>query len=427
MGLLMSPVVGGSGGGGGGGGGISGTISAGQVAYASTTDTIAGSNTLQYDSATGYFGRVSSGSPEAPLHVKGPGSEMLRLQTTTTFPVYIGFKSGTANDLARVVGVSASSNGGELSFYTKDADSNSASSSTERGRIDSNGNFWIGTSHTITSGVYSIIGGRNNTIASGGNPCAMFGEYNSVSYAWAFAAGYGNTVTHQSSIALGQSNTINDSSRAAVALGEGNTISSSSRGIAAGNSNSVTGGASFAVGISNSVSNTRAGALGYSMSVTASDSIGINVGTNSATLSESNTFGVFGGQELLKSHINFPGSGMYRETAAVTTSDDAVTTLWSKTLNDATVYRMYVGIVARRSDSGTENGIFERVFKVYRQGAGAVLGTVTTPWADDQTTMAGLITVDVSSNDIRVRVTGEAAKTFQWAAEIKYQPISTSS
>ena len=141
----------------------------------------------------------------------------------------------------------------------------------------------------------------------------------------------------------------------------------------------------------------------------------------------SNSLFIGGGKELLKSHANYPNSGSNRETAAVTTTNDAVTTLWSKTLNDATVYRMYVGIVARRSDSGTENGIFERVFKVYRQGAGAVLGTVTTPWADDQTTMAGLITIDVSSNDIRVRVTGEAAKTFEWAGEIKYQAISTSS
>lgn len=427
MGLLMSPVVG-SGGGGGSGGGISGTISAGQVAYASTTDTIAGSNTLQYDSTNGYFGRVSSGAPAAPLHAKGAGSEMLRLETTTTFPVYIGFKSGTADNLSRVVGESTSSNGGELSFYTKPADGNSAGSAVKTVKIDKAGNLIVGDTNSVTgAAANSLIIGRNNSLNQGDFPAGAIGDGNAIGYAWTFAAGYGNTVNYQSSIALGQGNSIINVSRASVALGENNSIDGASRAVALGYNNALSNSALFGIGTSCVISGTRAGAIGYAMTVSGNDSVGLNLSTTAATLSEDNTFGIFGGKELLKSHANYPNSGSNRETAAVTTTNDAVTTLWSKTLNDATVYRMYVGIVARRSDSGTENGIFERVFKVYRQGAGAVLGTVTTPWADDQTTMAGLITIDVSSNDIRVRVTGEAAKTFEWAGEIKYQAISTSS
>lgn len=289
-----------------------------------------------------------------------------------------------------------------------------------------NGNLWLGTGHTITSGVYSVIGGRNNTIASGGNPCAMFGEYNSLSYAWTFAAGYGNTITHQSSCALGQGNTINDSSRAAVALGEGNLISSSSRGIAAGNSNSVTGGAAFAIGVSNSVSNTRAGALGYSMFVSASDSIGVNVTGSSVTLGDSNVFGVYGTQ-YIKTHAAFAGSESRHLTAVLSTTDATTSNLYVKTLNDNTVYQFRVYITARRSDSGTENGTFARSFKTYRQGGGATLGTVNTIYIDD-ITVGSLISVGVavSGNDVQVQVTGEVAKTYEWVAIVEYQAVSTS-
>lgn len=410
----------------GGGGGISGTITDTQVAFGSGTDTISGSNTLKFDYTNGFFGRVSSGSPEAPLHAKGTGSEMLRLQTTTTFPVYLRFKSGTADDLARLVGISIAGNGGELSFYTKNADSNSSSSASERGRFDNNGNFWVGSGHTINA-TRSIVVGTNNTLNISNNPGAVFGDNNTLSYAWTFVSGYGNSVGYQSSGIIGQSNVIGSGGYACVAFGQDNNINNCNGAIAGGSSIYLSGNAYFGFGGNHDVSGARSGALGKGMTVTGNDSIGVGINSTGQTLSEANTFGIFGGKELLKTHFSYAGSGMYRETAAVTTTNDAVTTLWSKTLSDNTVYRMYVGISARRSDSGTENGIFERVFKVYRQGAGAVLGTVTTPWADDQTSMAGLITIDVSSNDIRVRVTGEAAKTFEWAGEIKYQSISTSS
>jgi len=111
-------------------------------------------------------------------------------------------------------------------------------------------------------------------------------------------------------------------------------------------------------------------------------------------------------------------------TAQVATTDDTITNLYTKTLTDGYVYNMTVTITARRTDGGAvENGTFTRQFKVYRDGGGATLGTVVTPWADDQLTMAATITVDTSGNDLRVRVTGEVAKSFAWFADVVYNTV----
>lgn len=130
----------------------------------------------------------------------------------------------------------------------------------------------------------------------------------------------------------------------------------------------------------------------------------------------------------IKTHAAFAGSAENLYTAAATTTNNTITTLYSLTLSDNTVYYYSVDITARRSDSGTENGRFTRNFLVYRQSAGtATLGaTIVVPWTDEQLTMTGSITIDTNTNDVRVRVTGENAKTIQWVASVRYQAVSGS-
>lgn len=110
----------------------------------------------------------------------------------------------------------------------------------------------------------------------------------------------------------------------------------------------------------------------------------------------------------------------------VQTTDATVTTLYSLGLLANTVYQFDVRVVARRSDAGTENGIFWRRFLAYRAAGGAVLGTVSTPVADEQTTLAGAVGVDTDgASAVRVRVTGEAAKTVQWAALVSFVAVGS--
>jgi hypothetical protein len=52
---------------------------------------------------------------------------------------------------------------------------------------------------------------------------------------------------------------------------------------------------------------------------------------------------------------------------------------------------------------------------VYRSGGGATIqGVVETLGTDVANGITPTVTLDVSGNDVRVRVTGEAAKTIAW-------------
>lgn len=141
--------------------------------------------------------------------------------------------------------------------------------------------------------------------------------------------------------------------------------------------------------------------------------VGIGTGTN-----------VWDTLSIKSSSSGFLTSAKNFATAQIATTNATTTDLYTKTLTDGYVYNMFVTITARRSDGGAvENGTFARQFKVYRDGGGATLGTIVTPWADDQLTMAGTITVDTSGNDLRVRVTGEAGKGIVWFADIVYNTV----
>ena len=105
--------------------------------------------------------------------------------------------------------------------------------------------------------------------------------------------------------------------------------------------------------------------------------------------------------------------------AAVQTTDATATTLWSETLADNTVHVIDVFVVARRTDAaGRWSG--RRRVTVYREAAGSATleGSVETIGTDVANGIAPTVTLDVSSNDIRLRVTGEAAKTINWRAQV---------
>ena len=82
-------------------------------------------------------------------------------------------------------------------------------------------------------------------------------------------------------------------------------------------------------------------------------------------------------------------------------------------------------VVARRTDSaGRWSG--RRRVTVYRAGGGATIeGAVETIGTDVANGIAPTVTFDVSSNDVRLRVTGEAAKTIKWTALVSNVQVST--
>ena len=112
-------------------------------------------------------------------------------------------------------------------------------------------------------------------------------------------------------------------------------------------------------------------------------------------------------------------TGVINEAAAVQTTDATVTTLYSRTLSDNTVY-VYSVLVTCRDTGGTERACYARRVRVHRQGGGAAtLGTIEAPYPDESLASMNA-TFTVSTNDIRVSVTGKAGTTINWAAQVTF-------
>ncbi len=106
----------------------------------------------------------------------------------------------------------------------------------------------------------------------------------------------------------------------------------------------------------------------------------------------------------------------------VTTTDATVTTLVSHAMTDETLCAYDVIVTAARASAVTKGGRWKRSVVYRRTSAGAPTIVGTLEAGTDQETDAGFdVTVDVSSNTVRVRVTGIAANTMHWNAELRVQ------
>jgi hypothetical protein len=124
----------------------------------------------------------------------------------------------------------------------------------------------------------------------------------------------------------------------------------------------------------------------------------------------------------------FNGITSTETNATVTTSDATETTLFSLTLADNTTYNLDVMVCARLS-STTAKGMYGRSrLMVYRNNGGAATVAVDFGGQLEELDSYGSsgydYVVDVSGNDVRVRVTGAASETVKWAANVKYVSVS---
>lgn len=128
----------------------------------------------------------------------------------------------------------------------------------------------------------------------------------------------------------------------------------------------------------------------------------------------------------VKTHDAFTGSGAIHPTGAVQTTTATAASLWTLTLSDTFAYSIRVAVTARNTD-GTERGSWVLVIPCYREGGGAALangGGAHLEFAATDNPAAWDVDADVSGNDVRVRVTGEAGKTINWVADVTHQAVS---
>lgn len=108
-----------------------------------------------------------------------------------------------------------------------------------------------------------------------------------------------------------------------------------------------------------------------------------------------------------------------------TTSDATPTTIWSLTLGSNVVMAIDAMVAGFYWDNSNRCAYIRRALVYRDEGAAAALsaGGVVSEWTDE--TVGGMdCTIDVSGNDVRVRVTGVAGQNMTWAPNVRVTQVS---
>lgn len=117
-------------------------------------------------------------------------------------------------------------------------------------------------------------------------------------------------------------------------------------------------------------------------------------------------------------------------TATLNTTDDTVSTLATVAISADYTYQIEVAIVARRTGgaSGTaDDGASYRRIATYTTKSGTVtlLGSVQTLGTDAEDQVGWDATLDISTTNVRVRVTGAASNNITWFADVTVRRVSS--
>jgi len=165
-----------------------------------------------------------------------------------------------------------------------------------------------------------------------------------------------------------------------------------------------------------SVPNARTNLGLGSMAVQDDASVDINGGAIDGTVIGANTPSSGALTSLVMGSVTY-------ENATTQTTSSAVTTLWSQTLSDESACLVEAHVVAKKDDA-SDRAAYVRRALVYRDGGAAVMQGAVSTTETIESDAAWDCTVDVSGNDVRVRVTGKAATTIDWDAHMKMQDLS---
>ena len=107
----------------------------------------------------------------------------------------------------------------------------------------------------------------------------------------------------------------------------------------------------------------------------------------------------------------------------VDTTDATVTTIQLITLEDETTCNIRAVVVGVQ-EGGSNRASYEIVGTFYRTGGSATQQGTTTVIHSAESNASWDATFDVSSNDVRIRVTGIAATNIRWQSNAKITSLS---
>lgn len=265
-----------------------------------------------------------------------------------------------------------------------------------------------GTSNSATGSSSSVVGGTSNT-ASGANAAVVGGSSNTASQSnTAVVGGNSNTASNSSAVVLG---------------GQSNTANSSYAAVVGGTSNTASGGFAVVLGGSNNTSNNSnslvvGGAYGTARTI---------VGNFVAPASNTPITTSAGVQQTALLLLG-------RETTDATATRLTSNTSASGTTNQVilpnnSAYTFQGTCIANVTGGGNTSGWkFEGVIKRGANAASTALVSAVTPTVIAQdvgaVTWVLAITADTTNGGIAVTVTGQAATTIRWVAQIETTEVT---
>ncbi len=328
-----------------------------------------------------------------------------------------------------------------------------------------------GSLHTVTDGDYSTIsGGTQNQIAAhqatigGGSenvitdPAATRatiaggGDNRAAGYAATVGGGDTNVASGTGAVVSGGGGNVASGNYATVAGGSGNAPSGNYATIAGGQNGTTSGSYStIGGGTTNQATQANATVAGGQSNQATGNSATVGGGLSN-TAGPGTAATVVGGRGNVAAGASATAIG--REASAslegqvaqasgfFTVAGDAQTSVLTlrRTTTDATVSELFLNgasgrltlladstwafsimVVARRTDANGESAgyKFEGVCDRDSGGSTALVGTVTkTVLAEDTAAWDCDVDVDAATFSLRIRVTGEAAKTIRWVARV---------
>lgn len=272
-----------------------------------------------------------------------------------------------------------------------------------------------GYNNTASGAQSAVLGGYNN-VASGAQSAVRGGRDNTASGVLsAVAGGFGNTVSSTASVVVGGGNNSITVTYSFIGAGSSNTVSGDYSGILAGSSNTASGANS---GVGGGSQNTASGENSF----IPGGRDGTTRGVFGASAHGSGRFAVLGDAQA--------GRQVHRlQTADATVSalsadGAAPVAATAAVLPNGSCYTFAVHVAARQNATGDAAGW--KIEGVIKRGTGvasaALVGTptVTSLGADagaSAWTVAAVANTTLGS--LEIQVTGEAAKTIRWVANIQ--------
>jgi len=288
-----------------------------------------------------------------------------------------------------------------------------------------------GTNIAVTGSGGAGVGGSGNTISAINSGCFAGSSHSVSNNNSAIVGGSGGTASGDKSTVVGGNNNSASTTQAFTAGGQNNNCNGISSAIVSGSSNSVTGAGSVVLGGS---SNTIAGGSSVILggqSNTANGERGAIIGGVNGTMRS-----ITGNIVANASDNPISGSGvnqlamliLARQTTDATATVLASTSSAAATINQVTLpnnsaYFFKGQVIAGKTAAGDTKGW--SIEGVIKRGANAaatsLVGTptVTSLYADaGAATWAVAVTADATLGCITITVTGQAATTIRWVAQI---------